>query len=145
MKRHILAAALAAFGSAATPTLASSACGPWGNDEVRCIGNNGIGRHQELGLSARDYKIAVYGKASTSGRTYFNVHVWRSLCGFPGIKLDADRNDSVSPQPHGDVFTQQEHAPYLQCIEFFIRECKDAHGKKLSCPDVVLAGIEERP
>jgi hypothetical protein len=144
MKSWILAAALAAIGLTGKPALASSACGPWGNDEVRCIGNNGIARNQELGLSARDYLIAVYGKGSNAGLVYFNLHVWRSLCGFPGIKLDTDKNDFVGPVPHGTVFTHREHAPYLQCVEFFIRECRDGQGKKLSCPSVVSAGIEER-
>jgi hypothetical protein len=137
MKTWIFAAAVAAAASAGAPALASQACGPWGNDEGRCIGNNGLAHDQIGGLSGRNYYVSV--KPKISGAYTFSVDIWRSTCGFPGARLSAsepqERNSSDKP------FQTQEYAGTLQCLEFFFHRCKTGHTAA-SCADILDATIE---
>jgi len=138
-KTWIFAAALAATVSTGQSAFASEACGPWGNDEVRCIGNNGFAHDQVGGLSGRNYYVSVKPKSTVSGAYSFSVDIWRSTCGFPGTRISAsepqDRSSTDKP------FKIQEYSGTLQCLEFFFHRCKTGHTA-VSCADILDATIE---
>jgi hypothetical protein len=135
------AVALAATGLTCTPALASYYCGAWGNDEVRCIGNNGLSSGQPGGLSARDYTMSVAPAVAGKEDYGFSVDVWRSLCRFPGTITKQTVIKSRSSTPR--TFALTEHVEQNYCVEFFITRCTDSPGRPRSCQDFVGATIRE--
>jgi hypothetical protein len=141
MKAWMCAAALVAMGLTGRPALASHGCGPWGGTEMRCIGNNGLGRDAPVGLSPRDYTAMFQTKAANKGNYRMIVDVWRSVCGFPGAFLSRSYFSSELTSP--DPAKETEHAGYLQCVEFFAHDCESPIGTRRFCDDVIDATIKE--
>jgi hypothetical protein len=137
MRGAVLAAALVAVGLTGKSAFASHACGPWGGNEVRCIGNNGISKDTPFGIQSRDYTMSITPSVADSFR--MRVDIWISTCGFPGVRVGVFPISSLKTSAPVNL---GGHAGHYQCVEFFIRDCESPLGTYKSCEDAVHATID---